>query len=182
MSRPRLSYANVVSSLALFIAIGGTSYAAATLPHNSVGASQIRSSAVGSSEIKNGAVHLADIAKTTTKSLRGAQGPPGPVGPAGAPGAAAVSYFETVGSAGQFIHGNATGGRLTVGGSGKYVVSFSRNVSDCTYTATLGGTDQATQPAGSATVNDAGGGQVGIQTYDAAGNPADRGFHLIVAC
>src|SRR5215217_3857180 len=35
--RKRLSFANVTSMLALFIALGGTGYAAATLPANSVG-------------------------------------------------------------------------------------------------------------------------------------------------
>lgn len=43
MSRliPRLSYANVVATLALFIALGGASYAAVELPANSVGVRQI---------------------------------------------------------------------------------------------------------------------------------------------
>jgi hypothetical protein len=41
-----LTYANVVATLALFIALGGASYAAATLPANSVGPRQLRSGAV----------------------------------------------------------------------------------------------------------------------------------------
>jgi hypothetical protein len=43
MSRliPRLSYANVVATLALFIALGGATYAAVELPANSVGVRQI---------------------------------------------------------------------------------------------------------------------------------------------
>ena len=43
MSRPipRLSYVNVVATLALFIALGGASYAAVELPANSVGVRQI---------------------------------------------------------------------------------------------------------------------------------------------
>ena len=49
--RARMSFANVTSMLALFVALGGTSYAAATLPANSVGKSQIRSGAVGKSEV-----------------------------------------------------------------------------------------------------------------------------------
>ena len=49
--RTRLSFANVVSALALFLALGGTSYAAAQLPFNSVGKGQIKSNAVGKSEI-----------------------------------------------------------------------------------------------------------------------------------
>ena len=36
-------YANVTATLALVLAMGGTSYAAYTLPHNSVGGLQIRS-------------------------------------------------------------------------------------------------------------------------------------------
>ena len=39
--RTRLSFANVVSTVALFLALGGTSYAAAQLPFNSVGKGQI---------------------------------------------------------------------------------------------------------------------------------------------
>ena len=45
--RDRLSYANVTASLALFVALGGTSYAAVTLPRNSVGQKQLRDHAVG---------------------------------------------------------------------------------------------------------------------------------------
>lgn len=42
----RLSYANVVATLALFIALGGASYAAVELPAHSVGAQQLRAGAV----------------------------------------------------------------------------------------------------------------------------------------
>lgn len=44
--RPRLTFANVLSVLALFIALGGASYAAIKLPKNSVGAKQIKKNAV----------------------------------------------------------------------------------------------------------------------------------------
>ena len=42
----RLSYANVVATLALFVSLGGASYAAVALPTNSVGPRQLRSGAV----------------------------------------------------------------------------------------------------------------------------------------
>ena len=42
----RLSYANVVATLALFVALGGASYAAIVLPANSVGTKQLRPGAV----------------------------------------------------------------------------------------------------------------------------------------
>ena len=40
-TRSHLSFANVISVIALFVALGGASYAAVTLPKNSVGAKQI---------------------------------------------------------------------------------------------------------------------------------------------
>jgi hypothetical protein len=42
----RLSYANVVATLALFVALGGASYAAVALPRNSVGTPQLRTHSV----------------------------------------------------------------------------------------------------------------------------------------
>jgi hypothetical protein len=41
-----LTYANVVATLALFVALGGASYAAVSLPANSVGSKQLRAGAV----------------------------------------------------------------------------------------------------------------------------------------
>jgi hypothetical protein len=54
------SPAMIVACVALFVAMGGTSYAAVTLAANSVGTKQIKNSAVTAAKIKNGAV-------TTTK-------------------------------------------------------------------------------------------------------------------
>ena len=39
--RDRLTYTNIVASLALFVALGGTGYAALRLPRNSVGPAQL---------------------------------------------------------------------------------------------------------------------------------------------
>jgi hypothetical protein len=60
-ARRRVSFANVTSAAALFVALGGTSYAAISIPSNSVGSDQIRTGAVGSAEIKTGAVRTAEI-------------------------------------------------------------------------------------------------------------------------
>jgi hypothetical protein len=55
--RPRRpSPALVIALFALFIALGGTGYAALHLPKNSVGSRQIKNNAVTSSKIKNNAV------------------------------------------------------------------------------------------------------------------------------
>jgi len=60
--RLRLSYANVVASLALFIALGGSAAAAATLARDSVGSPQIRKDAVRSPEIAADAVRSSELA------------------------------------------------------------------------------------------------------------------------
>jgi hypothetical protein len=57
----RENYANVIASLALFIALGGSAAAAATLGRDSVGAPQIRKDAVRSPEIVSGAVRSSEL-------------------------------------------------------------------------------------------------------------------------
>lgn len=85
MRMPRMTYANVTATLALFIALGGTSWAVTQLPRNSVGAAQIRRDAVTSDKIRDGGVARADLAGDAVtagpRGPRGAEGPPGPVGP-----------------------------------------------------------------------------------------------------
>lgn len=75
--------------LALFIALGGTSYAAVKLPNNSVGSAQIRTGAVGSSEVRDGSLTSKDFKKgTVAQGAAGAQGPKGETGATGAQGPA----------------------------------------------------------------------------------------------
>jgi hypothetical protein len=85
MVRSRLTYANVVASIALFASLGGGAYAALKLPRNSVGAAQIRPNAVRSSDVKNGSLTVKDFAANQLPA--GAQGAQGPKGDPGAPGA-----------------------------------------------------------------------------------------------
>jgi hypothetical protein len=75
MSRRLPSPALVVASLALAVALGGTTYAASALPKNSVGAKQLKSGSVGtvklakgsvtSRQIKDHTIVAADLAKNT---------------------------------------------------------------------------------------------------------------------
>jgi hypothetical protein len=55
------SPALVISIIALFLSLGGTSYAAITLPAKSVGTKQLKNAAVTSVKIKNGAVTASKI-------------------------------------------------------------------------------------------------------------------------
>jgi hypothetical protein len=61
--RTRLTYANVTSTLALFLVLsGGAAFAASHLGRNSVGPRQLRANAVTGAKIRDGAVADADIA------------------------------------------------------------------------------------------------------------------------
>ncbi len=71
---PKLTYSNVIASLALFVALGGVAVAAG-LPKNSVGPNQIKRGAVNTAKLKNKAVTSAKLgnrAVTTGKLGPGA--------------------------------------------------------------------------------------------------------------
>jgi hypothetical protein len=59
------SPAMIVACVALFVALGGTSYAAVMLPAGSVGTKQLKKNAVTGAKVKNGSLTGADIAVST---------------------------------------------------------------------------------------------------------------------
>src|SRR4051794_12970869 len=89
--RTRVTYANVVATLALCLALGGGAYAAATLPKHSVGTKQLRKgavtgkklhrNAVTSSKVKDGSLQGKDFAAGQLPA--GQQGPKGDKGATG---------------------------------------------------------------------------------------------------
>jgi len=82
--RRKLTYANVVATLALFIALGGATYAATKLPKNSIGAKQIKKNSVNSAKVQNGSLLAEDFKPGQIPA--GKEGPQGPKGDAGAAG------------------------------------------------------------------------------------------------
>ncbi len=89
--RGRLTFANVVSVTALFVALGGGAYAAVALPKNSVGAAQLRKDAVSSRAVKNGSLSAADFSSSALGKMVGARGATGLQGPAGKDGASGAN-------------------------------------------------------------------------------------------
>lgn len=72
ISRPQLNYANVIATIALFVALGGAAVAAG-LPRNSVGARQLKKGAVTTKALHNKAVTAGKIApKAVTAGKLGA--------------------------------------------------------------------------------------------------------------
>lgn len=87
--RERLSYANVMATLAFFLALSGGAYAL-SVPRNSVGPQQLRKNAVTNVKIKRGSLSLDRFSKKARRSLKvaGAKGETGATGAAGAAGLA----------------------------------------------------------------------------------------------
>jgi hypothetical protein len=122
--RPRLSYANVMSTLAVFVALGGSSVAAVQLSRNSV----------RSEQIANGQVKGPDLAKSAVTSVKvadrsllagdfkagqlkaGPAGPQGPAGPKGDPGATSLKVRAATAS-GTVTANCEPGERATGGGA-----------------------------------------------------------------
>ena len=97
-STPR--YADVVATMALFLALGGSAYAATKLPADSVGAKELKHDAVSSEEVKDRSLLERDFkagqlpagpqgkpGEVGDKGEQGAPGPTGDSGPVGTPGA-----------------------------------------------------------------------------------------------
>jgi len=100
--RSRLSYANVVASIALFIALGGTSYGLAT---GSIGSPEIKNNSVRSKDIRNNDVRSQDIRNQSllAKDFKAGQLPAGPQGPQGERGPqGAQGEIGATGPAGPF--------------------------------------------------------------------------------
>ena len=71
--------ATIIALIALFVALGGTSYAVSQLPKNSVGNKQLRRDAVTTSKVKDGSLR--------SKDFKAGQLPAGPQGAQGERGA-----------------------------------------------------------------------------------------------
>jgi len=67
--RSRLTFSNVLSLIALCVAMGGVSYAAVTLPRNSVGPQQLRRHAVKPNKLASNSVRKRALAKGIRRQL-----------------------------------------------------------------------------------------------------------------
>lgn len=112
----------VISILALFVALGGTGYAALRIPNNSVGTKQLKKNAVTSAKVKNHSLLAVDFqanqlptgpqgpkgdtGATGAKGDTGATGPKGDTGATGPAGPTASAFAQN--SAGQALSGSPT--------------------------------------------------------------------------
>jgi hypothetical protein len=189
ITRFRPSPALVVATIALAVALGGTGYAAISLPANSVGTKQLRNGAVNAAKIKKGSLNASSFAPGQLprgpKGDRGADGLPGaagPQGPQGTKGDAATKLFAVVGSSGEpVVRSPGVNSTKLAGSSNRYRVTFPQSVSGCAPVVTVGvqggssGHASVDKPNPGATTLD-------IETFDAEGDDEGIGFAIAVFC
>jgi hypothetical protein len=171
----------VIALVALFVSLGGVSYAV-----TQIGTNQIKNGAVTSKKIRNGTIRSRDVHKNALgphaiaeSRLR--------VGSAGtaltAATAQGLSHFAVVGANGVLARGRGVTSSVR-SGAGRYQVIFNRDVRSCAVMATAG-VIGATTP-GSAEISTALLGSnvngVLVRTFNDNGAPGDHSFHLLVAC
>ena len=108
----RLTYANVVATLALFLALGGTSYAV-----KKIGSAQIRDNSVRSRDVRDRGLLAKDFRKGQLP--RGPRGARGSKGKTGAPGLSRLSLISTntiKDSSNKTATAHCPSGRRAVGG------------------------------------------------------------------
>ncbi len=204
-----LSYANVMATVALFLALGGGAFAATKglatkggVIHGCVSArTHVLTVLKPGGRCGRGQVALAFDAK----GVPGATGPAGPAGQTGkagavgaagtagkagtqgTPGKNAVSLFVSTLESGTIVNSS---GSVTVsaGGNGSYIVTFPQDVSKCAPTISIGNTSGNTLPAGFAAaradgpINPNDLDLVDVVTHNAAGTATNLPFNLAMNC
>jgi hypothetical protein len=110
---------------------------------------------------------------------------PAVTGPAASPDIAKKDRSAVIDANGAIARGKGVVSVTHSAGAGSYIVFFNKDVSACTFTATIGlSGSSGTSARGFITTVGAAAGATGVfvTTDDIAGNPSERGFHLYVGC
>ncbi|MGN6216377.1 MAG: hypothetical protein ACTHN7_05405 [Solirubrobacterales bacterium] len=189
--RRRLNYANVMATIAVFAAIGGSAYAATQLPKNSVGAKQLKKNAVTTAKVKDGAITgqkiklstLGTVPSAATAGSAGTAANADALGgkPASAFAASTIVRSATVSAAGTLVAAKSDGigpSNFLHTGEGIYCL---KGLNPPPHTAVASVDLTAEQGSTVATGVEAEPEcQVTIFTYDKAGVDANRPFSVIV--
>lgn len=135
---------NTIALLALFVALGGTTYAATSLPRNSVGAKQLKKNAVTNPKIANGAVTGLKIANNSVKGADVLESSLGKV-----PSASNADNATHATSADTATSATSATNATTVGGASVDSLTIGRS----TASTTGGGTSSSCDPSSAAFVD-----------------------------
>ena len=190
----RVSYANVVSTLALFLALGGSAGAAAVITSRDV-----RDGSLTSRDVKDHSLRAADLRTSDLPAgprwpagedgedgedgMDGMDGVDGEDGARGPAGQDAVRVWAVVGS-GVLVRGKGVVS-VTPGGAGMHTIRFDRDVSACAYGAVVLGTNGMYTTTVTASVTTGltlgGNDRVAVRT-ESAGTAVDARVSVTVAC
>lgn len=186
--RARLTYANVMATTAVFIALGGTSYAALTVTGKNV-----KNSSLTGADVKNKSLTKKDFKGSVrgpagAPGAAGAQGPKGDKGDKGDqgdPGAPATTLWAVLNQDGTLRRGS---GVVSVSGppASFTSVKFNRNINTCAIVASIGRLGAALsngEPmADEFVANGFAPDTVLVSTNDSGGADAARSVHIAVFC
>ena len=189
--RSCLTYANVMATVAVFVALGGTSYAIAT---GSIGSREIENNSVGTKDLRNNGVRGRDVRNGSllAADFKAGQLPAGERGAQGLPGQDATKLFAYIRDPGlasnaMVEYGSGVTGITDPVGDNAYSVNFSRSVTNCIVLANAGVGDPAGMSLGKAAtpfiaLNE--GGPDGIVVYftDPGGATVDTAFMIAAFC
>jgi hypothetical protein len=189
--RSRLTYANVVSTIALGLAVGGgTAYAAikigtsniryhavtgSKLSNNSVTASKVKNNALSASDIRDNSITSAEIraGSLLATDFAANQLPKGEKGDKGDPATSIFGVVTANGGLSSFKNVTA------ISGTGPYTLTFSQDVSKCAAVATPAGASPGVVSAAPTAGNVQ---QMTFTTFDVDGGPDPRAFQFAVYC
>jgi hypothetical protein len=92
--------------------------------------------------------------------------------------------FAVVSSAGALVRGSASAVSALQDGTGKYQVTFNKDITGCAYIGTIGDPSDGIPSPGEITVNNIGGNDsvIDVHVYDSTGTAANNSFHLSLSC
>jgi hypothetical protein len=173
------SPATLIALIALFVALGGTGYAAS---HHSTAAKKKKKHALTERRVNS---LIASYFNKNRQQLIGPRGLPGVTGPSGAN---ATKLFVQVRATPtpSIVRGSgvtAVAGPADTGTTGLYQVTFNRDLSGCVAVASRTSPDGNFPGVGGAAVNHADATSINVQTFDGAGALSSAiDFALAVFC
>jgi hypothetical protein len=175
------SPAMVVAMIALFVSLGGSAYAVAT-----IGSDDIINGSIRNRDFKDGTLRGQEakregfgggaIKESSLDATKIKQVPSSVI-------ADGVTRHAVISNVGATVRSRGTTSSSQTG-TGDYEVIFDRDVRGCVYSATLGDESAAGPGNGQISVTSVATNVNGVRvrTRDSAGELANRSFHLIVSC
>jgi hypothetical protein len=180
----RIGFANVIAFIALFVALGGGAYAASSigtsdLKNKSVTTKKLDKKAVTGSKLAKGAVKknkIKDESVTSSKLNDGAVTD-------SKLSDDSKSRWAVVSTNGTLDRGKGVVSSARFG-AGAYEVIFDRDVTECSWVASIGAGDTTDIPRGFLRTALRGNNTSGVfvGTYDTGNAASDRAFHLRLSC